>query len=319
MKKTALPFSCFIVVWFGLLTSAAVSLAGEGGLGGEITIGGGYARERPSQLDVTEHNKSISRLDELPDTEYGLEPFLSGELHFTLENLGTTLFLSAENDAEGLTGGVIQPLGDAGQISVAALYGEEEVWKDPYLTGVKRHKSDKLIYGITLSYEEIFGTGAFISSAAQVVDVDEDEIGEREESLRRDGYRSCVETGYSLALNSHSSLTPSVGIESNSIKGDANANDGASFGLTYQGSLGPWSLEAGASIGHSEYRKTHPVFAKKRRASAYDLSAKITYAAPFGWSPVSLYTLAAYHRVEENITFFDSETWMAGLGVGITF
>lgn len=144
-------------------------------------------------------------------------------------------------------------------------------------------------------------------------------VGEREKSLRRDGYRSRIETGCCLALNSYSSLTPSVRIDSIEIKGQANASDGESFDLTYQGSLGPWSLEAGASIGHSEYRKTHPVFAKKRRASAYDLSAMITYAAPFGWSPVSLYTLAAYHRVEENITFFDSETWMAGLGVGITF
>lgn len=297
---------------------AGASEAGVG-LGGEIILGGVYIQSRPSQLDVGEENKPLSGLDAEADTEYAAAPYLSVELHYTLANLGTTLSIGCESESTGVSMGISQPLGRAGQVRVNAIYGEEEAWKDPYLTGVKRHRTKVDAYGLNLRYEEIFGTGAFFSSTTTVVDVEADEIGEREKKLRRDGHRSSVEAGYSLALNEHAVLTPTLYAESNNTKGEANASDGAGMAIAYGWNRGHWLLEAAAGAGYSEYRKTHPVFDNKRKATHYELSTMLGYAAPFGWTPITLYGLVSYNRVDENISFFDAECWTAGLGLGVEF
>lgn len=325
IKKTI--FLCFYAVlgWCALVPAAsAASVAeaaalSEGGLGGEIILGGIYTQGRPSQLDVGEENKPLSRLDAEADTEYAAAPYLSVELHYTLADLGTTFSLSSESESTGMSIGVSQPLGIAGQISLGAFYTEEEVWKDPYLTGVKRHRTHVDTYGLNLRYEEIFATGAFFSSTTTVMDVDADEIGDREKELRRDGCRSSIETGYRLALNEHAELTSILHVESNNTKGEANGNDGGGITLVYGWNQGHWLLEAAAGVGYSEYRKTHPVFDKQRKATHYDLSTMLGYAAPFGWTPITLYGLVSYNRVDENITFFDGECWTTGVGLGVEF
>jgi hypothetical protein len=64
--------------------------------------------------------------------------------------------------------------------------------------GVKRSRTDETTKGLSIEYEEIFGTGLLFSSHIAGVEVDEDRIGTREERLRRDGYRYTLTTGYQI-------------------------------------------------------------------------------------------------------------------------
>lgn len=310
---------CLMCIGLGLITGIDRAVADEGGWGGEINLGGATMAGRSSQLEVDEDNRNLSNLDDTADTEYAAEPFLSGELHYTLSNLGTTLFLNAENGSAEFAGGIEQSLGDVGQIRVAALLGEDEAWKDPYLTGVKRQETDVVSYGLSLGYAEILGTGAFVTSTLRVIDVEKDEIGAREKKLRRDGARYIVEAGYRLPLSETSELTPALWAESQEMKGAANASDGAGASLTYGWSNGHWLFETTAGVGCAEYREAHPVFDKKRKATTYEVSTLIGYEIPLGASAVTLFGMAGYERTDENITFFDSEGWMAGLGAGVRF
>jgi hypothetical protein len=321
MKVQRVVFFMLVWVcgWNQVLVQVPPAAAEDGGLGGEITIGVAHIFGRPSQLEVGDDNDRLEALDERADRETYNEAYLAGELHYTLAPLGTTLFLDGENGSTELAAGVTQHLGDAGQLTVAALYGIDEVWKDPYLTGVKREATDVETYGLTLAYEEIFGTGAFVSSTVQMVDVDRDEIGDREKRLRRDGARSGISVGYQLALGDSARLTPTLRIESQDIRGEANASDGVEAGLTYGWQQGQWLLDATAAVGYSEHRKAHPVFHKTRKAITYAGSALVGYTAPFGWSAITLYALASYVRTDENITFFDGDTWVTGVGVGVAF
>jgi hypothetical protein len=308
-----------VCVSIGLLIQIPSVRAEEGGFGGEFTIGLAHYSGRPSQLEVGVDNERATQLDETADYENYNEAYLAGELHYTLAHLGTTLFLDGESGSADVAVGVSQRLGDAGQITVALSYGMLEVWKDPYLTGVKRQETDSETYGLALAYEEIFGTGAFVSTTTRVVDVDQDDIGDREKKLRRDGDLHEVHLGYRLPLGKSAQLTPSLRAERHNLRGEANASDGAGAALAFEWQQGHWLLEAEAAVGYSEYREDHPLFNKTRKATTYEGTTLLGYKAPFGWSPVTLYALAAYLRSDENISFFDSEGWVTGMGVGIEF
>ena len=128
-------FFCLFTVLAGLaLVPGAAARAAEpfeGGMGGEIILGGAVVGGRPSQLDVGEDNQTVSRRDTGPERESTAVPVVCGEFYYTLASSGTTFFLSAESEDTGLSASASQYLGNTGQFSVAALFGEEPVWKDP--------------------------------------------------------------------------------------------------------------------------------------------------------------------------------------------
>jgi hypothetical protein len=246
-------------------------------------------------------------------------PHISGELTYTLANRQTSLFLSCLADDSGVALGMRQDLGDWGHIRIAGTFDAQEVWKDPYLVGVKRSRTDETAVGLSLEYEQIAGTGFLFSSHLVGVEVDEDRIGKREKRLRRDGHRYTLATGYQFALGDNGMVIPTVSYIGNELRGDANAADEVALGIGYAWSDGSWSVDAGAAVGRKLYRERHPVFNKSRTATSLDLSLIAGYYEPFGLAQISVYSLLAYGRVTENIDFFDSDTVCAGLGLGYHF
>ncbi|MDJ0785125.1 MAG: DUF2860 family protein [Desulfosarcinaceae bacterium] len=301
-----------------LLTAPATALE-TGGLGGEITVGAIYFSGRPSQLVVGDDNATVTRLASQADRETMTDADLSGKLHYRLPELGTTLYVSAANGSADLDCGVRQSMGPAGVIDLALQYGIDEVWRDPYVTNVKRRTTEVETVGLRLRYEEIYGTGAFLSATASGVDVAQDLSGDRRQQLRRDGELYAFHFGYRLALGDHAELTTSLGVDSQDLQGAANASDGVGAEVTYGWQRGPWLFETAVGVHYSEYRAEHPSFGKTRKATGYEGSAMMGYIAPFGWTPLTLYGLVGYARSDENIAFFDAEGWMTGVGVGLSF
>jgi hypothetical protein len=315
MKKTVLV----ILFCFGSVLLMHLAHADEPGWGGEIVLGGGVVTGRLSQLDAEEADSRVERHDERGDKETHLDPYISGELNYTLSNGGTTLFITDLNTDSGLAVGVRQSLGDLGRISAAGTYETREVWQDPYLVGVSRSRTDEERYGVSFGFEDILGTHFLFSADMAAVDVDEDRIGDRERNLRRDGYRSSYGIGYAIGLDENQQLVPMVRYMRSDMEGDANSSDGYALSIVYEWGRGPWGIEASAGVSWTQYRKDHPVYGKERRAASLDASAVVAYAEPFGWSHGSIYGLAAYNLVDENIDFFDSSLWTFGMGLGYEF
>ncbi len=315
MKRTVRVFLIGILLGFSELVVSSSGLADQDGLGGDITMGVMGVSGQPSLLEVADDNETISGLDARPGHESAIEPYLTGSLYYHLADSGTTLFLNAGQE-EGIFGaGISQLIGTAGQISATVTYGEREVWKDPYLVGSQRSKTFERTSGLTLSYEEIWGTDAFVSTTAQVVEVGDDEIGVREKELQRDGDRFQIEMGYLFALNNEITLTPILSLESNPIKGAANVSDAIGASISYGWHRDAWLFEGTVGIGSAEYQKRHPIFETTREASVYEIAATIGYAEPFSWTPMTLYGHVSYNRQDENIAFFDGNFWTTGLGI----
>jgi hypothetical protein len=315
MKKTVLV----VLFCFGSGLLMHLAHADEPGLGGEIVIGGGVVTGRLSQLDAEEGDSRVERRDERGDEETYLDLIINGELNYTLPNGRTTFFLTDLNTDKGLAAGVRQSLGDLGRISAAGTFETREVWQDPYLVGVARSRTDENSFGVSFGFEDILGTHFLFLSDIATVDVDEDRIGDRVKSLRRDGVRSSHGIGYAIGLDENQQLTPMVRYLRSDMEGDANSSDGYALTIGYEWGRGPWGIEASTGVGWTKYRKDHPVYHKERRATSFDASAIVAYEEPFGWSHVSLYGLAAYNLVNENIDFFDSSLWTFGLGLGYEF
>ncbi len=315
MKKATLV----ILFCMGAVLLVHIAHAEEPGFGGEIVIGGGIVTGRLSQLDAEEGDRLVNRRNQRGDNDTYLYPYFGGELNYTLEDGRTTLFITDLKSDTGLAVGVRQDLGDLGRLSAAGTYGSRKVWKDPYLLGVPRSRTDETCYGVSVELEEIQGTNFLVTSNFSVVDVDKDRVGAREKNLRRDGFRSDHTLGYVIGLGENQLIIPMVNYARSDMDGKANSSDGVTVSIGYEWGKGPWGIEASAGIGWIDYRKDHPVFDRERRAKTFEATALVAYAEPFGWSKVSIYGLAAYSRVDENIDFFDQRLWTFGLGVAYEF
>ncbi len=315
MKKAVL----LILYCFGSILFIQSARAAEPGFSGDIIIGGVWENARRSQLDATDGNARIDTLTENEERDTQTTPHITGELAYTFSNRQTALFVTDLNYDSGLALGVRQKLGDWGLISVAGTIEAQDVWKDPYLTGVTRSRTDETSAGVMIAYEDILGTGLQFMSHLTQVDVDQDRIGKRENDLRRDGHRYTLALGYRIALNDNNAITPSLTYTVHEIEGEANAGDGTAFAVDYAWTDNQWHIEAGASVGATSYRGKHPIFGKRHAASAVGASLVIGYYEPFGLPQVSLYSLVTYSRVNDDIDFFNSDAVCAGLGVGYHF
>ncbi len=315
MKKTGYFLWCGL----GLVLLASAASAEESRFSGDIYLGGSVVSGRLSPLDAEEGDETIDGLDKNNEDETFAAPLIGGELRYALDDRNTVLFLTDSKDGEGLALGLRALLPDSGQIAIAATFAENQVWEDPYITGTKRRRTDALAYGVTLDYEGILGSGFLLSAGIARVEVDKDLIGKREKALRREGYRSHLELGYAMQIDDHHQIIPSLRYERGDLEGDANSSDGYGWSLAYHWVGGPLEFTASVGMGWNIYREDHPVFAKARKAKHYTAFALVNYHEPFGWSRVSIFSLAGYDGIDENIDFFDGHTWTAGLGLGYHF
>ncbi|HVN72202.1 MAG TPA: DUF2860 family protein [Desulfomonilia bacterium] len=67
------------------------------------------------------------------------------------------------------------------------------------------------------------------------------------------------------------------------------------------------------------FDRTHPVFDKTRKE--HDLGGSLTYLlkAPFGYDSLTYVVMLAYARTGANISFFDSNLFLTGMGVQYSF
>lgn len=292
----------------------------KSGFFGNVLLGGGFTSGKPSQLEVTDDNEKIHTLDEESDRQERGIPFISGEIGYGFASTGTKISLSNQKSERSFADLVVeQSLGGMGIARVSMGYGRQDVWADPYITGVNRRETDEESYNLKLEWEMIAGSGLLAALKLSDIDVDQDLIGSRYRDLKRDGQVMAAELGYGFAIGENQMIVPAFDIAVEDREGESNSGEKLGLSVSHSIEFGKFSVVTAMAFGKREFDKTHPVFNKTREQTEYEFSHLVTYSQPFGWKGVFITGLVSYSRINANIDFFNQDELTAGVGIGYEF
>jgi hypothetical protein len=311
----------------------------ESGFSGYIEILGAYISTN-SQLSTDSDNKKTDSLDSSGERVNNFRPFPLGLVRYTFAEKRTQLFLGIlpENVAQGqfqveVGARHILSNGTGLRASVIPLIPvEQETWKDPFVVGQNRKRTDINSYGFKLAAETIMGSGLTVKYGWVRQTIDDEESGAFLLSqpnsfltpgdlndLDRDAHFHRLTTQYSFPVGVRMRLMPILRY----TRGDAEGDVNSFHSLTPELSFIYFGNQLQASVNVSAkgewYDSRHPVFDKKRREFAPGLLAILGYKNPFGFKNFRIDWFNAFFRSNSNIDFYDSSNFITALGVGYTF
>ena len=290
------------------------------GFSGRFQAGGGYV----TSTDQLKKNAD-KRLDGLSTNADRFDrgvPLVLLDLRYTFAS-GRQLYFGTPIESEGRPGvslGAVVPVKDSGKLDMS-VFGRpfEKVWQDPYLLGDRREDTDKTTYGAKFAWSEMLGTPTKVSYALAYADVDDDEIGERFDTLERDGWLHEAQIEYAIPIGQRMSIVPSFELSLGDLDGDANSYKGYEVKLGLRKFSSGYMFNLFAGIGLDDYDKTHPVFDKTREDISYSAFAVFTSSDLLGKKPLFSSLIAGYRHRDSNIGFLDADTFIGGLTIGYTF
>jgi hypothetical protein len=308
-----------ILIFFSLTISLhGVSFAEEAstlsGFHGDLTLGGMWIHT-DSQLVPHDDKRKISSIWDNGESESEFGALLMGNLSYTTAS-GTKFFISAD---EGASAGISQDFTGIANVTVAGIYQLDEVWEDPYLTGVEREDTDVVRAGGKICLDGILGSGLNLSYSYTNVEVDNDEIGKKNSLLVRNGDIHMIVSGYTIQLGAGNSLTPQIQYEIGDFDGESNSYNSMGIGLAHSFTNAHMVITNTVSLATAEYDRSHPVFDKIRDEDIYGISSSITWLNPLGYEDFSVTAMGSYYKTDSNIAFFESTDIMAGVGIGYRF
>lgn len=160
--------------------------SGKNSFSGFIMVGGLYSTGKMALNDAFDSkNKKIGSLSESSKNFYATAPIITGSLSYTIASTGTTVSLGGEGEDFGLS--LFQYGGNFGSFTAGASMSEEEVFKDPFITGAKRDKTVAQQFNFNFSWVNIFNRNLSASYSLTTHDPDNDLSGKRNKKLKRDG------------------------------------------------------------------------------------------------------------------------------------
>lgn len=318
LGKTALAGILSLFMILSMYGAVQAGDAWKDGWFGDLRIGGGVVSARPSGLEVLDDNERRDSLAEEGSRESEGIPLIGGEIGYGFQRTGT--MISAGGGMEDPWHfSVGQKIGRAGRITFSALYVEEEVWENPYLTGVDRHETDAQSMGYAVNWDDILNTGLGAYIEQMHIDVDEDRIGRIEPDLERDGADTTVGVEYPWSLGRGGVLRAGIRYVQMDRDGDAESGYGYAAALNHVLEAGRFAFATDLELSAKEYDEIHPVFQKKREKATFTVSETISFAEPFGFKNSYLFGVAAYSETDADLTFFDNSGFLIGSGVGYRF
>jgi hypothetical protein len=190
VKRIILKLLITILVYVSPLTVLAQDTGNsESGLSGRIQ-GGAFFLQTDSQLSTADSNSRTNNLGGAADTHDEISGLASIYLRYQFEG-GTSAYVGNPLEVgEGLAlaAGVNQPLGDSTLDVAVTWLPIKEVWKNPYQTASDRDKSDVDYYGLRFKLQEIGGSPWEAIYSIDRIDIENDEIGNIENDLKRNGW-----------------------------------------------------------------------------------------------------------------------------------
>jgi hypothetical protein len=290
------------------------------GFSGRVQVGAGYVSST-DQLK-TDADKRLDSLNTNADRFDSAIPLALFDLRYTYSS-GHQAYFSTPMESGGPPGlslGGILPFHDGSRLDVS-VFGKpfEEVWKDPYLTGERRADTRKATYGVKFAFTDILGTATRASYSLAHVDVDDDEIGQRYDTLERDGWIHKARAGYAITLGRGMSIVPGFEFSLDDSNGEANSYRGYELKLELRKFAQGYAFNLFAGIGLTDYDRTHPIFDKKREDTTYSAFGVFTLPDLLGMKHLFSSLIAGYRYRDSNIGFLDADTLLGGLTIGYKF
>jgi hypothetical protein len=329
-----------VLPWLSIASSQAQQpLPQESGVSGYVEVLGAYINTN-SQFSTDRDNKITESLDESGKRVGKFRPLMLGLVNYTFAEKRMQLYIGVrpENVAQGqfpVEAGARHDLlnGTILRASVIPLTPfQRETWKDPFVVGERRRKTDTRSYGLKLAVENIQNSGFNLEYRWVRERIDDEESGDfllsRQDSplvpadlkdLERDLDEHRLTAEYAVQLKRRLRLRPILRVTRGNAQGDANSFHALTtqLGLLYFGERIQLSVN-GAFTGMC-YDDTHPLFDKTRRDFRLGLFTILGYKAPFGFEKFRVDWINAFFSANSNISFYESINFISAIGLGYTF
>lgn len=321
------------------VTAAQEPMPAESGFSGYIEILGAFISSN-SQLNTDRDNKKTDSLDTSGERVNNFKPLPLGLLSYTFAERRTQLFMGVlpENVAQGqffIEAGARHILRDgtglrASLIPLTPI--EPQTWKDPFVVGQNRQRTDIESYGFKLAAETLFGSGLSVKYGWVRKTIDAEKSGtfllsqpdtfltpNDLNKLDRDAHFHRFTTQYSFQIGPRLRLTSILRYIRSEASGDANSFHSLipELSFTYFGSQLQSSINLSAK--NEWYDSRHPVFDKIRREFKPGLFAVLGYKEPFGLKKFRIDWFNAFFKSNSNIDFYESSSFITALGLGYVF
>jgi len=277
-------------------------------------------------LDPDGSKKIIDDLDSAADMEFNFLPVVNPSLSWDIgAPEGLSFFFDTEPPVDEVGGfvfnvGVGYSLPDIAIFEISGFFSPfEEVWKNPYVTGVAREKSDTSKYGAKLAANRILGSNLRLNFVYLGDDVEDDLAGALFPQMDRDGTVYAVTANYSFYLSQSLELRPQISVRRGEYDGDSNSYNKYKLSLKANYMQGKLMASPEIFFNSSEYDEVDPFFGKTRENESFGANLMLSYLAPFDFDKWSVTSLVGYRKGESNIDFYDSESAHFGLFLSYQF
>lgn len=342
MKLPAIYCSALLLVALSLVDSYAL-----GGPPAPASGFSGYAQPMvgmsasKSLSNVGEDNKRIDSLDQKAASETTFIPLVLWETVYTFANERTGVYAGTpeRNIIEGtflLEVGFRHALKNGTTLTAAwipKIPGPgNEVWKDPFLTGSDRDETDRASQAFSFAVEGILATPFSVEYTFATQEIEDEQSGvslvSAPESaltvhdlvlLKRSGDFHLFETRTRLPLSRSLMLGAGLFYLRGETEGEATSFHGGGGQLTFMFRTPRYEMFNSVSYSQAFYDEENPVFGEKMDTQSYNATMGIQYMKPWGWERAYLSLIAGVSKKDSDITFYDEESVMVGIGAGYAF
>lgn len=328
MLKGAL---CLGLLAMGSQVYAGEEIPEETGFSGFVQLGVGVISLESNMVAGDLGKRTISSLSKSPDSETDIRALLNGEIKYTFGSRGTQIFFG--NSIEDLVSydftsqiGVRQNVGRAGIMGGGILFTSipAEVWRDPYVTNVRRSETDRKSRGVRFAWENIMGSRFDVQYSYRDINIDSEDsgmalygtgsAGAYERSLLdREGDHYKLTGEYTFELDDRNSLKPRVTINSYDLDGEAMARDSVGVQLTHTYKGERYIFISNIYLTTSEADKRNPIFNKTWESDTIGLGFIAMYRNFMDVSDLNLMGNVAYYDVDANIAFYDANVVLSSV------
>lgn len=332
MKKIIKGVLCLAVLALASPVQAGDPIPEESGFSGFVQLGVGVASMESNMVAGSSSTgdlgrRTISSLYESPDSETETTFVVNGELKYTFGSRGTQLFFG--NDLKDLIRydftsmvGVRQDVGRAGIVGGGLLFTSfpTEMWKDPYVTNVRRQRTDRTARGARLSWDNIMGSRFDVRYSYRDISLDTESSGTAlgldaysRSLLDREGEQYSLTGEYTFVLDQKNFLKPSVIIDVYDLDGKAMAGDKVGVRLTHTYMGEQYVFISNIYLATSENDKRNPIFNKTQEDDTFGLGFIAMYQNFMDMQGLSLVGSIAYYEVDSNIAFYDASVVLSSV------
>lgn len=332
--NTASKLATFVITTTGALishTSHSKPASFAPGLSGSISINAGFSQNQ-SQNNTHDDNSITNDLDNKGEQIEQAMPFVLGRLQYGFDD--TIIFVG--NSEDQITEAQFQAeFGISHQLSktialTTALFGNmpsmDEVWQDPYLTGIDREATEQSVKGIRFAIDLAYPLPVSLKYAYAQSEIDDEQIAQSQPLsdtditlLDRESQYHRLGVEITLPLDRSLILAPAFYYTMRDAQGEANSFDALSAQLSMILSKEKHNLITTVRHTTATYDTNNPVFGLRHDYESFGIFSVYSYHQLFNWKNTHLNIMAGYQETESDIEFYSSENTFLSTGVSYSF